>query len=433
MITLEQPFGGGRNEAMAPMRCVLAAAAFLVFASPAHAQTPLSLTAALTEARAHNAMLPVAAFDTAMAAAQVGAASGALWPTVGIDGDLHGGTPSKYASGDARLQLVASLPIYDGGRLRAGVRQAEAERAVSAARFRVARRDLDYQVKAWFSQVIELEDEIALDTRGLERLGRYVDLIEARRQSGQPVVGDLLKARVQRQSQAADLAETQRQLAGAMLQLKELLGRSPDDSLVLAPLPAPNAPTPPPAEPWTATPDIAAADAAERSARTAIAAVKADRRPHLDLSANVGAQPVIGSSFDAPLNNGRDLGGEFILSVSWPLWDRGVYSNQLQEARLALDQSSQQAVVARRDARLQWYQAHTDLTHLYQVVQLRDSTVPTAEDAYLQSESLYRGGGADALQVLDAYTQWMQAGLDAARARLDYRLAAAREARWGTE
>lgn len=400
---------------------------------PAFAQTPLTLDEALLEARAHNATLPVAAYDTAMAAAQLDAASGRLWPTVGIDGDVHGGAPSKYASGDARLQLVAGIPLYDGGRLRAEVRRAEAERAVSAAQFHVARRDLDYEVKAWFSQAIMLQDEVLLGGRGLDRLRRYVELIEARRQSGQPVVGDLLKAQVERDRQAADVAEARRQLAGALLQLNDLLGRNPRDTLVLSPLASPEPPAPVAAEPWTGVPEIAAAEAAQRRALTTIAAVKADRRPHLDLTANVGAQPVIGSSFDAPLNTGRNLGGEFILSLSWPLWDRGVYKNQLATAQLALEQSSQQAAVARRAARLQWYQARTDLTHLYEVVQLRDSTVPTAEDAYLQAESLYRGGAVDALQVLDAYSQWIQAALDAASARFDYRVAEAREARWGME
>jgi outer membrane protein len=422
---------GGRIMPTIRLCCLAGVVALIVPVPRAFAQAPLTLAEALAEAHAHNATLPIAAFDTAMAAAQLRAASGRLWPALGIDGDVHGGTPSKYASGDARLQLVAGVPIYDGGRLRAGVRQAQAQRAVTAATYRVATRDLDLAVTSWFSQVIELQEEISLGERGLERLGRYIDLINARRESGQPVVGDLLKARVQRDGQAADLAETQRQLAGAMLQLKELLGRSPEDTLELAPLPTPGAPGLPGETPWEQAPDVAAADAMRQSARTGVDLVRADRRPHLDLAANVGTEPVLGSSFEAPLNTGRSSGGELTLSLSWPLWDRGVHRGELATARFALDQATQAAAVARRDARLQWNQARADLTHLYDVVQLRDSTVPVAEDAYLQAESLYRGGGADALEVLDAYAQWIQAGLGAARARLDYRVAEARAERWG--
>lgn len=275
------------------------------------AQTsPLTLQDAIAEARVHNASLPVAALDTAVAAAQASAAVGRLWPSVGLGGHLHGGTPSQYASGDARLQLAAAVPIYDGGRLRADVGRARADRMASTARFRVARRDVDLVVTLAFSQAIELEEEIAFGERGLGRLDRYLGLVRARRQSGQPVVSDLLKAQVERDREAADLAETRRRLAATMLQLKELLGRDPADTMELAPLPPPPAaaPAPPGPEPWIGAPDIAAADAARDAARTTIAAVRAERRPHIDLAANVGAEPVLGSSFEAPLNTGRDVG-----------------------------------------------------------------------------------------------------------------------------
>ena len=421
----------GRRTSPLPDRSLPLALLLLLAPLPAMAQAPLTLSEALAEARAHNATLPVAAYDTAMAAAALGAARGRLGPTLGVDGDVHGGVPSHYASDDARLQLVGDLPIYDGGRLRASVRQAQAAQAVSAARFRVARRDLDFQVTAVYSQAIELEDELALGVRGLDRLRRYQELIAARRESGQPVAGDLLKAQVELDRAAADTAETHRQLAGADLQLCELLGRAPADSLDLAPLPPPAPPGPAGGEPWAATPDLAAAAAATRSAQSAIAVVQADRRPHLDLAANVGAEPVLGSSFAAPFNTGRGAGAEVLVSFSWPLWDRGVYRSDLEGAQLALAQSTQQETAARIAARSAWSQARADLEHLYAVVRLREATVPAAEDAYLETESLYRGGAADALEVLDAYAQWLQAGLDAAGARLAYRLAEARERRWG--
>jgi outer membrane protein TolC len=240
----------GGSRAPAPWcRCLLVAALFLVAASRASAQAPLTLRDALREARAHNATLPVAAYDTAVAAAEVRAASGRLGPAIGLDGDLHEGAPSQYASGDARLQLLGTLPIYDGGLLRAQLGQARAQRAISSAQYRVARRDLDYQVRVAFSQAIELQDEIRLGEQGLERLRRYLELIAARRESGQPVVGDLLRAQVQLDGQAADTAETHRQLAGVLLQLNELVGRNPQDTLVLAPLIAPAAPPPVPGEP----------------------------------------------------------------------------------------------------------------------------------------------------------------------------------------
>jgi outer membrane protein, multidrug efflux system len=180
-------------------------------------------------------------------------------------------------------------------------------------------------------------------------------------------------------------------------------------------------------------PDLAAAEAARQGAQLGIAAVRANRRPHIDLAADVGAEPVLGSSFAAPFNTGRGAGVEMLLGVSLPLWDRGVYTNRLAAATLAFEQSTQAALAARRQVRSQWYQARADLLHLYEVMRLRGATVPAAQDAYLQSESLYRGGSGSALEVLDAYATWIQSGLEAARARLAYRIAEARAQRWGGE
>lgn len=400
--------------------------------SVATAQSPLTLNDALREARAHNAGLPVAALDTSLTLAGVQAAKGRLWPSVGLDGDVHGGTPSHYASGDARLQLVAEMSLYDGGRLRADIGRARADHHLSVSRYRMAERDLDLQVRVWFAQAQELEEEVTLRERGLDRLRRYIDLISSRREAGEPVSGDLLKAQVQRDQVAADIEESRRRLASALLQLKEVLGREPDDEVVLA---APEPPGPPPpaeAQPWKSTPDVAAGDAARRSAQSAVDAVRAQRRPHLDVAANVGTEPVLGSSSDASLNTGRDEGAEVTLSLAWPLWDRGVYREELAAARLAADQASYESTVVRREARLAWTEARSDLDHLYEIVRLRRRIVPTAEDAYLQAESLYRGGEDTALEVLDAFVEWLQASLDVAQSTFDYRSAEARELRWGT-
>jgi outer membrane protein len=414
------------------MRPIPIAVVLFAFAPVAAAQTPLTLDQALREARAHNAQLAVAAFDTTFADAGLRAATGRRWPTVGLDGHVHGGTPSKYASGDARLQLVGVMPLYDGGVLSADLGRARADQRVSQSRYRMAQRDLDLDVRLLFGAAGELEDEIALREKGVDRLRRYVDLISARREAGEPVAGDLLKAQVQRDQQAAEIEETRRQHAGVMLELKDILGREPDDDLVLAPLPAPAPPGPGAVEPWETVPDVRAADASQQSASAAVDVARAGRRPHLDLSANVGTEPILGSSFEAPLNTGQGEGAEVILTMSWPLWDRGVYRGELAQARATAEQASHEALATRRAAKLQWYQARTDLTHLYEIVRLREQIVPTAEDAYLQTESLYRGGNATALEVLDAFIEWLQSSLDASRATLDYRNAEARERRWGT-
>jgi outer membrane protein len=421
-----------------PMKSSIFAAGAAIFlfglgtAPVVSAQPLLTLDEALGEAHRANARLPVAAFDTLIAGASIEEARGALGPSLGLDGDLHGGAPSAYASGDARLQAVLDLPLYDGGRRRADLHTARAGLDLSGARYRSAVAEVDLEVRTRFAEILGLDRELGLVRRGRERLERYVDLIQARKGSGEPVAADLLKAQVRLDSEAADLEDLGERRDLARLEFNDLLGRDPADSLELAPLPRPSPPVPGGANPWENTPDLLAARLVHRVELSRIDAVRAERRPHLDLSANAGTEPILGSSDPAPLNTGTGSGAEVTLSFSWPLWDTGAYRGRLRQATLGARQAEAETVAVRRSVHLGWSEARTDMVHLYRQIETWESAVPLAEEAYLQAESSYRGGGASALDVLDAFDQWIQAGRSAAQAEVAYRGAEARALRWGT-
>jgi outer membrane protein TolC len=398
---------------------------------PLRAQSRLTLEDALVEAHTANAQLPLAALDARIALARLREARGALGPRFSLDGDLHGGTPTKYASGDGRLQLLAEQPIYDGGALRAGVAVLRAESEAGQARYRIAEKDLDVEVRVGFATVLELDTAIAVRREGLARLRTYVAAIQARLAAGEGVAGDLLKTRVEIGDADAGLADAQRLRDQARLTLNDLLGRDPSAPLELAPLPLP---TPPPdsmAETWSVAPEVQQAEAEAAAARSGVALVTADRRPHLDLSMNAGAQPAFGT-FGNGINNGQGWGTEFLLSLNWPLFDAGGYRARRDQARLRVDQTMRADMAVRRQARLAWSQARADLAARYREVETRARTAAIAEDSYLAAQSLYRGGGTTALDVLDAYATWVAASEAVAQAVFSYHVAAAQLIRWGT-
>jgi len=412
---------------------VLVAIACCAGAAPAPAGTPLSLAEALAEARRANATLPVARLDAEGAAAAVHEAEGRLLPSLAFDGDLHAGNPKRYASNDARAQLVAELPIYDGGRLRAGVASSAAAADAARAGYHQAEKELDLAVRSLFATCLEAEQEIAFRRAGSERLRSYRSAIEAQRAGGQGVAADLLKTRVRLDEAEAGSADAQRRLDEAKLELNEFLGREPDGPLELAPLPPPDLPADDLAdEPWRAAPEIAQAEAATLAAAAGVIAMRADRLPQLSLRADAGAQPVWGSSKLALLNNGEGWGGELVLSVNLPLWDAGVYRSRVAQAELAEKAASQRLTVAQRRARLEWQRALVGQRGLYLEVDARARSVETARDSYLQAESLYRGGAGSALEVLDAYDAWSSGSQAHAQAVLRYRIAEAELVRRGT-
>jgi len=285
-----------------------------------------------------------------------------------------------------------------------------------------------------YSELLKTEEELTFRRAGIARLRTYLASVQARQAAGQGVADDVLKTQVRLSATTADLEDAARRLDLARFELNDLLGRAPDEPVELAPLPPPG---PPPAdstgEPWATAPDVRSAEADVDAALSNVTVARAGRRPHLSFSADAGALPLFpGSEVGTGLNNGQGWGMEFTFSLSWPVWDAGVYRARLDQARGGAERARQVATAVRREARLEWRRALAELGSRYREVQIRSGNVPIAQDSYLRAESLYRGGAATALDVLDAFTQWLDASEAAAEATLGYREAAARLLRWGT-
>ena len=406
------------------------------------AQQPLTLDEALREARSANAHLPIASLNRDIARAQLREAQARFWPRLLLDGDGHAGTPQKYATNDARLQLIGVDTLYDGGRLRGNIAVARRQVAVAGAGYRVVEKDVELAVRLRFGEAGRAGTEIAARRGGLVRLQNYLALIQARRAAGQGVSGDLLKTQARLANEEANIADAERRLDEAEVELNNLIGRDPRAPLMLAPLPPPPAPalllpdsipgdTFP--APWLRTPEVRAAEAGLAIARANIGLARAERRPTLAVSADVGVMPVWGDTAGpALLNNGRGFGAEVIFSVQLPFWDAGIHRARLGQAQLSHQVAEDSLTVVRRQSQLEWSRAVAQLEDFYRVLLLRQRNVPLARDAYLQAESLYRGGTGTALEVIDAYAAWIDAQLAEADATIAYRHAEAQLIRWGT-
>jgi multidrug efflux system outer membrane protein len=360
-------------------------------------------------------------------------ARGALWPRLSVAGDLHPGTPRTYESSDARLQIVADAPLYEGGALRAAVVAERALTRAARADVRVAVKDVELAVRADYAQYLRDEREIELQRRGVRRLERYLAEVQARQASGQGVGADVVKTRAQLLQARADLDAARHALTEMRMELNDVLGRDPGAPLALAPLPAPAQPAPDTAAaPWNLTPDVQSALASVSAAQAELSGAHSLRLPHLDLSVAGGGQAALVDPAPALMNDGKGWGVTAMLSLSLPLWSHGVYNGRVEEARDALAQSRQMAEVTRRSARLAFDRSTSLLRARYREIQVRANALASARDAYLQAESLYRGGSGSALNVLDSYRSWVAAAQAHEAAVLDYRLARATMQRWGT-
>lgn len=395
--------------------------------------TSLTLEKALELARATNAQLPVAALDSAIARAQLREARASRWPVLSLESGANLGGPLAYTTSQGLLQLVGSDTLYSGGLRGANLRAAAYRVRAAGAGYRIAQKDVDLQVRLQYADLLKADEEIKIREEGIGRLRSYLAQVEARLAAGQPVGSDVLTTRVRLGTEEATLADAQRARDEAQLELNDLMGREPQLPLMLAPLPTPVPTVSPDTAPWLATPELQQAGANRAVADAGVLATRAERRPQLSVTAGLGVIPTFSSSNPGtgPFS-GSGFGGAVMFSLTWPLLDAGVFRARLERANLQTQQARGTESVVRRRSRLLWELAAAQRTRAFKQVQLWARNVPLSRDAYLQTASMYNGGAATALEVLDAYAAWVNASVSYSDAILRYRQAEANLLRWGT-
>ena len=120
------------------------------------------------------------------------------------------------------------------------------------------------------------------------QLQSYRTNLKSRQAAGQAVAADLFKTEVRLDSEQANILEAERRAEEARITLTALMGRVPGEPMELAPLPAPDLTAPIDPADSESSPEVTAAAADARAADAALSAARAERKPHLDLSADVG-------------------------------------------------------------------------------------------------------------------------------------------------
>jgi outer membrane protein len=409
---------------------------------PAMGQDVLTLERALTEARAANLRLPLPAFEIQVLRARQREAVAEKWMKVAVEGGFiyapfysHGYDPALSNLGEARIQVAARQPIYAGGSISAGIERADAAVAAGEARYRVAEKDLELEVRSRYYELDSAVAEQGIRQAAIDRIRAYLKLLEGRRAFGQAVSGDVFKTQVRVYLEESNRLDSVQHAEDARLALNALLGREPASGLSLEPL----LPPAPPAgdvsaEPWEGAPEILQARAEARGAQAETVIARSDRLPHLSFGADVGLWTGdtmhLNGDFWSRLwfNRGYSLS----MVLSWAIWDRGALDSRIAAADFGLQQAQRAVEAERHDAYAKWAQATAAERRLYEQIDLLTRVVPEARDSYLEAESRYRGGAGTALEVLDAFAAATEAAVKLNDVTARYRIAQAVAARWST-
>ena len=409
-------------------RCLLGSAVIAMAAGmPAAGET---LDEAIASAFATNPQLDLQRYETDIAREGLEQARSGGRTTVNVSGSagyeyVDTTSPFSFNLGDrpiASAQVQAVQPIYTGGRVSAGIRQAKAGVSAAKSQFDAAEQSLILDVVTAYVDVRRDREAVAIRKNNVDVTAEQVRAADDRFEVGVVTRTDvsLANARLEGARAALAGAEASREASEANYQF--LTSLKPGD---LAP-PPPIPPLPASLEEAVAialdgNPDIEAARNSERAASEAIEVARAQYRPQVNLVGTAGVQETYGSDADQ-----RDTSVSAVVQGTIPLLSGGLIKSQVSSARLRRDQARNQIDILERQIRAQVAQAWFGYDASLRSIEASSRQVDAAEIAYEGAKEELAVGVRTTLDVLDQEQQLFEARLALVQSERDAYVAAFR-------
>ena len=358
-----------------------------------------------------NENLKAAVAQVAGARAALEASRSALFPTLSVglsgtrsaspDGNVSNGTINRGPTNSVQASLTASWEPDLWGRLRLASEGAGATLQATADDLAAARLSAQATLAQTYFSLRTAEAQEALYDRSVQAYQRFLDLTQARYQSGVAARSDVLQAQTQLRSAQAQLLETRSTRAQLGHAIAVLLGLPPSalDLSKSAALPTPpEVPTMLPSQLLERRPDIAAAQRRVASAYAQIGVADAAYFPSLTLSGSGGYRGSTLSNLLSAPNLFWSLGP----SLAQAIFDGG-------QRKLASAQARTSAEVATSTYRqtvltaLQEVEDNLILaSHLREEARLQAEAVDAAQRNLALVTDQYRAGTVSFLEVTTA-------------------------------
>ncbi|MEO1322679.1 MAG: TolC family outer membrane protein [Pseudomonadota bacterium] len=420
-------------------KALLISVSTFLLASPSQGET---LQEALDLAFQTNPSLAAQRAQLGVAREQLNQAKGARAPTVELTGSagyesLDSNQPIAFGIGDrpiARAGLQATLPVYTGGRIDAGVDQARAGILSADAQLDGAGQDLILNVVTAYVDVLRDREALRIRGNSVALLEEQLRAATDRFDVGVATRTDVKQAEARLQGARASYAGAQAQLEASLSIYELLVGGVAGD---LAPVP--DAPAVP--EGYEAAlssalaenPDLKALRQAERAAEQAVRAARGETRPSVSIVGAASAQETFdqealgvsptGEFITLPPDNYRDTSLSVFAQASVPLFQGGVLRSRIRAARLEREQARLQTLNAERQIAASIAQAWYSNIAAEQAIIASERQVEAAEIAYEGAQEELSVGTRTTLDVLDQEQQLLDARLGLINAERDYYVA----------
>ena len=421
-------------EAAQPSAPPIPAAPAPPTAQPAAPGPTFTLAQVVQATLAHNPQI-VAAQQTLEAAQQnVLAARAGYGPTVSAVGNGSFGTtgaatsgvqsaPLSNVGGTGTVSLGASLPVFDGGRTKVAVEQAEAQAATAQAVLRQTEQDLALQAGTQFFTVLKNESLAGVQQQVLARAQAQLALVEAQVRAGVAPQADVIQSQAQVAQAQVSLLNARAQILTAKAALASTMGTD-----ATAPLEVAGSPAPVPqisvtfdqviAAALQSRPEIAKGRAGVQAAQASLDTAYVNAGVQVSINVGAGYTPV---STSPALNNTSSYG--LTGSLSLPLFDSGKGKAEIAGAQAGLRSAQAQLDAAVAFVRQDAYQAYLNAVQAAANVTATEAARAAADQALRVAQGRYRAGVGTIIEVITAQTTAAQADVNAASAVYDYQAA----------
>ncbi|HEY2523607.1 MAG TPA: TolC family protein [Candidatus Binataceae bacterium] len=394
-------------RALSSVRClsaiVTAALAIAGLCAPALAET-LTLDQALQRALAFAPTITSASAQSDLSAAIAREARAPLYPTLSANSEYMQAPGYSIAVTNGGLStalLSLNYTAFDFGRRLAAARAALYQSEADSFGVRAARTQIIFDTTVAYYDLVraqEIEREYIADD---ERLKRYVTVIKALRKSGRALANDELKVQTASNSAALARASAHYNVERAAALLGVLIGRpeAPDVSAAEV-----NGVPAWPGKDLSRNPMLEAAQRSVASARSAVQAAERERYPTVKLALTAGWQGI-----NPPHTFAHNGGASYDGLVSMPIFDGGVISAHVDEARAKVAAAQAQVRQVELDLRKQLADAEPRYRQALDQLAMLSDAEPTAQDNFALTWARFLGGGnVTLLEVLDAFAQLEQ-------------------------
>lgn len=386
-----------------------------------------TLQDALIAAWLNNPALEGERDAAAIAAEQIEQARAQGKPTVSLFGSyvyesIDSNRPFAFNLGDrpvASAQLEARLPVYTGGRIAAGIRQAEEGALAAGSRLEASGQSLLLDTLTAYVDILRAREVIAIRESSIRLLDGQYRAASDRFEVGDVTRTDVALSLARLEGGRANLAAAEAQLEASLARYVLLTGQEADAMLAPVP-PLPDLPESfdaALARALAANPDIQSARYVEQAARQAIEVARGALKPEVSVIAQAGVQEYHTDGFtDTSVTAGAQ--------ARIPLFTGGLNTSRLREARLAREQAASQIALSERLVRTETARAWYSYRAADTAVAASERQVEAAEIAYEGAQEELSVGVRTTLDVLDQEQQLLEARLSRANAARDRYVAA---------